>query len=84
MAKTNKIAFENLRAEMGRKNLTISSIAKAIGMNRDTLGRKLSRDYPLKLNEAFQIIHNCFPDSSIEYIFKEAGLYDTGEHKEAG
>lgn len=73
MAKANRIAYENLRAEMGRKNLTIGGIAETIGMNRETLGRKLARKCPLKLNEAFQIMRACFPDSSIEYIFKEAG-----------
>lgn len=82
MPRANKIAFENLRAEMGRKELTIGKIAAAIGMNRATLGKKLSREYPLKLNEAFLIIHKCFPGERLEYIFKEAGLTD--DHKEAG
>ncbi len=72
MAIMNCIAFENLRAEMGRKNLTIGEMASAIGMRRETLGRKLSRNSPLNLDEAFAITRTCFPGKSVEYLFKEA------------
>ena len=82
MPATNKIAFENLRAEMGRKQLTIGSIANSIGMKRETLGRKLSRESPLKLNEAFLIVQKCFPDKEVQYIFEEA-CSDVGDQKTA-
>lgn len=71
-----KIAFENLRAEMGRKQLTISNIANSIGMSRETLGRKFSREAPLKLDEAFLIVNTFFPNEDVEYIFKEAASPD--------
>lgn len=68
----NNVAFENLRAEMGRRQITIGNIADRIGMNRYTLGRKLSRNSPLNLNEAFDIADKCFPDMTVEELFAEA------------
>ncbi len=68
----NNIAFRNLRAEMGRRQITIRNIADTIGMNRDTLSRKLSRNSPLNLNEAFEITDKCFPDMAVEVLFAEA------------
>ena len=68
----NNIAFRNLRAEMGRRQITIRNIADTIGMNRDTLSRKLSRNSPLNLNEAFEITDKCFPDMTVEVLFVEA------------
>ncbi len=68
----NNIAFRNLRAEMGRRQITIRNIADTIGMNRDTLSRKLSRNSPLNLNEAFEITDKCFPDMTVEVLFAEA------------
>lgn len=68
----NNIAFRNLRAEMGRRQITIRNIADTIGMNRDTLSRKLSRNSPLNLNEAFEITDKCFPDMKLEVLFAEA------------
>ena len=40
--KRNCVIYENVRVEMARKNLTILDIAQNIGMNRETLSRKLS------------------------------------------
>ena len=63
------IAYENLRAEMGRKNIGIINIAEAVGCNRDTLARKLSKRSPIYLDEAFAIQQKVFPDHSVEYLF---------------
>ena len=49
------ISYENLRAEMGRKNITIKDMASLCGYNRDRLARKLSRKTPINLDEAFLI-----------------------------
>ena len=38
----SSIIFKNLRAEMARKNLTITQMAKECGYTRETLTRKLS------------------------------------------
>lgn len=69
--KHSKIMFENLRAEMARKNITIKEIAKTIGVNRDTLGKKFSGKSPLNLDEAFLIQKRFFPDTEIQLLFQE-------------
>ena len=69
--KRNHVIYENLRVEMARKNLAIIDIAHKIGMNRETLSRKLSGRSALSLNEAFDIQIKCFPDMDIRILFKE-------------
>lgn len=70
----NSIMFSELRAEMARKNITIKQLADKVGVNRDTMGGKLSGKRPLFLNEAFIINRTFFPDKEIINLFKE--LYD--------
>ena len=65
------VMYENVKAEMARKDLTIKDIAKGIGMNRDTLSRKLSGRSCLNLDEAFAIQKAYFPDIPIRVLFKE-------------
>ena len=72
MAFQNGIAFKNLRSEMGARGITILESVSEIGMNRDTLARKLARKAPLNLDEAFKISKTFFPDRPIEFIFLEA------------
>lgn len=71
MAKANNIAFENLRAEMARKQLSITELANALGITRDTLGYKLSRKRPINLDEAMYISKEFFPEYDLFYLFKE-------------
>lgn len=68
----NCVMYESVRAEMARKDLTIMDIAKGIGMNRDTLSRKLSGRSCLNLDEAFNIQKTYFPDIPIRVLFKES------------
>ena len=68
---TNKVAFSNLRAEMGREGITIQDIAKAIGIGRDAVSNKLSRKSPISLKEAVQIERMCFPGKGVHYLFSE-------------
>ena len=70
MARAN-VAFENLRAEMARNNVTIKDMADAAEITRDTMSNKLSRKTPINLNEAFLIVTKCFPGSDIWFLFKE-------------
>lgn len=65
------VRFCNLRAEMARRNVTISQMAKSVGFNRDTLGRKLSGKSPLSLAEAFEIQKMFFPDVGVDVLFEE-------------
>lgn len=68
----NKIAFENLRAEMARKMVTISELAKAVGSNRVTLSQKLSRQHDITLTEAIRIEEKI--GKPIHFLFAE--LYE--------
>ncbi len=63
------IAFENLRAEMARENISIKNIAEECGYNRDTLARKLSKKVPINLDEAFEIQQKFFPKHDVRYLF---------------
>lgn len=65
----NQIVYDNLRAEMARKNIVICDMSKRIGMNRDTLSRKLAGKSPLYLDEAFRIQKLFFPDVNIVDLF---------------
>lgn len=76
--RSSNIIYKNLRAEMGREQLTIGSLAAGIDMNRDTLSRKLSNSSPIYLDEAFLIKEIFFTDKSLEYLFKE--LMETQPH----
>ena len=63
------IKYENLRAEMARRKLTLKQISDVIHMNRDTLSRKLSGKSPLYLDEAFEVQKAFFPEMKVEYLF---------------
>lgn len=71
MAKANNIIYENLRAEMARKQLTIGEIANFLGITRDTLGGKFSGKRPISLDEALRIAREFFPEHNLYYLFKE-------------
>jgi plasmid maintenance system antidote protein VapI len=61
---------------MGRQQITIIDLADKIGVNRDTMSRKLSGKSPLFFNEAFIIKREFFPEKDLYYLFKELA---TGE-----
>lgn len=71
--KVNKIIYPNLRAEMGRKGMTIKDLAESVSINRDTLSRKLSGKAQINLGEAFRIQEQVFPGLNVEYLFAEDG-----------
>ena len=68
----NRIIYDNLRAEMARKNIVICDMSKQIGMNRDTLSRKLAGKAPLYLDEVFRIQKMFFPDVDIMNLFNKS------------
>lgn len=65
----NGIAYPNLRAEMGRKNINIQTLADTCGVTRDSLSRKLSRKSRIALDEAFVIQRKAFPECDFKYLF---------------
>ena len=77
----NKIIFSDLRAEMARNNVRIKDMANALGVTRDTMGLKLSGKSPLKLDEAFKINRDFFPNKSLWELFKELEKSDQPERR---
>ncbi len=67
--KVNCIAYPNLRAEMGRKNINIQALADICGFTRDSLSRKLSRKSKLGIDDAFTIQQNVFLELDVKYLF---------------
>lgn len=63
--KVNCIAYPNLRAEMGRKNINIQALADICGFTRDSLSRKSK----LGIDDAFTIQQNVFPELDVKYLF---------------
>ena len=77
--RNSNIAFENLRAEMSRKNLGITEMAKALNVNRNTLARRLACKSRISLREAFAIQRAFFPESDIRYLFHGAEVENSAD-----
>ncbi len=65
--------FENLKAEMARKNLTILDLSKdkELGISYTTLRNKFNGITEWVRKEMWIIKHKYFPDKSIEYLFEQ-------------
>ncbi len=61
--------YENLRAELARKNKTIEDLAADTGIRYQTLALKLRGGTPFKLSEAMQIKKALDVDMPIEELF---------------
>jgi len=62
--------FQNLQAEMARRNLTGRALAKMIGVTELTLYNKLNGQREFKLNEMETIKGILRTDAPMEYLFK--------------
>lgn len=62
--------FQNLQAEMARRNLTGRALAKMIGVTELTLYNKLNGQREFKLKEMEAIKSILKTDASMEYLFK--------------
>lgn len=63
--------YNNLLAEMARKNISKKDIAETIDKNYNTTREKILGKSPLTYLEATLIKDKYFSDLDIEYIFKE-------------
>lgn len=64
--------FENLKAEMARKCLTMAdlSIDKDLNLSYTTIRNKFSRETEWTNREMFLIKKKYFPDKTIDYLFE--------------
>lgn len=67
----DNITYPNLRAEFGRKRLTVSGVARELNMTRARLTRMLSGETALTFSIAAEIRKRYFPERSLEYLFGE-------------
>lgn len=61
--------YRNLLAEMVRNNITKKQIAKFLDLRVATICDKMNGKYSFKLDEAFRIKKEFFPQLTIEYLF---------------
>ena len=62
--------YRNLLAEMVRNNITKKQIAKFLDLRVATICDKMNGKYSFKLDEAFRIKKEFFPQLTIEYLFE--------------
>ena len=65
--------FENLKAEMSRKNLTIMDFSRDedLDLSYETLRNEFSGKTEWNKREMFLIKKKYFPDKTIEYLFEQ-------------
>jgi len=66
MKSTNR--YPNLRAEMARKQLTITAIAEGIGVRRERVSRWLSGG-AFPLDKAIKIRDRFFPGKTLDELY---------------
>lgn len=64
--------YQNLKALMGAKGITIETVARLLCVHRDTITNKLNGESEFTYGQA-ELIHDIlFPEYSIRYIFNRA------------
>lgn len=66
----NKLAYRNLKAEMGRKDVTIEAISKELGVHRNSVSNKINGTSSFSIEEAMRIKKKFFPDLEYCYLFQ--------------
>ena len=64
--------YANLKMAMAVKGVTIESIARLLGIHRNTVANKLDGDSEFTFSEAYTISEAMFPESRPSYLFKRA------------
>lgn len=62
--------FDNLRAEMARRGISVTDLASKIGVSKQTLYRKLHGQSPLSLHEARSIREVLGVDITLDDLFE--------------
>ena len=65
-----EMAYSNLKAEMGRRDITIEAISKLLGIHRNSAANKLNGPSSFSIEEAIKIKSEFFPDYEYKYLFK--------------
>lgn len=65
-----KLAYSNLKAEMGRYDITAEAISKLLGIHRNSVANKLRGQSSFSIEEAVKIKNTFFPEFEYGYLFK--------------
>lgn len=65
----NKMPYSNLKAEMGRHDITIEAIAKLLNLHRNSVFYKLNKGGSFSIEEANTIQKTFFPDIPLVRLF---------------
>lgn len=63
--------YSNLKAEMGRYDITIESIASTLGIHRNSVSYKLNKGGSFSIEEADVIQKTYFPHIPLTTLFKK-------------
>ena len=63
--------YKNLEMCIFEQRLSKKEIAKTLGIGYNTLLDKLAGKYPMKLDEAFRIRNEFFPDKTFDWLFEK-------------
>lgn len=63
--------YPNLRAEMGRRNVDLSTLAEALGITLQTVSRKFNGKNDWTYHEAVKVKRYLDVDMPIEELFEE-------------
>ena len=65
-----KTVYTNLKALLAAKDITIDTVAKLLGVHRDTVTNKLNGESEFTYGQAEAIQDALFPEYNIRYIFR--------------
>lgn len=69
MAFIKGIPLNNLKAEMKRKEITISEIARTLNKTTATISNKVNGVFEFSISEAIEIQNRWFPYHDLNYLF---------------
>ncbi len=64
--------YENLKAQMAVKGITIDALARLLSVHRDTIANKLNGESEFSYGQAELIQETLFPEFNIRYLFRRA------------
>lgn len=67
------MAYSNLKAEMGRCDITAQSISELLGIHRNSVANKLNGQSSFSIEEAIRIKNTFFPEFEYGYLFRNTG-----------
>ncbi|HHX63135.1 MAG TPA: hypothetical protein GX707_20855 [Epulopiscium sp.] len=70
--------FPNLRAEMARKNIKNTDIAKELTVTYDSISNKNRGKTEYSLSEVLKIRNVFFPGMSLDYLFASEEIQTSG------